>query len=201
MLVHTDRGTYLLLGCPALACAPSASWWTHSTTCSAAYPRSSRALPAKESSDSVSNLMGARLSVTSPLAFGLQGIRPGPDSCDHGLRTSPRALIGLAPPRTHKDRVLGNDLHRSGPPGWSGAATCGSQTPMGLSTRTGLGGLDLPSLREGVRCRHVPPRRRQLDQPYHVPVAKGLPWDAGPTTALNAGRWAAHAQDRAWPAH
>jgi hypothetical protein len=57
---------------------------------------------------------------------------------------------------------------------------------MVLSTRTGLGGPDLPFPREGVRCHHVPPRRRQLGQPCHVPVAEGLPWDASPTTALNA---------------
>jgi hypothetical protein len=60
---------------------------------------------------------------------------------------------------------------------------------MGLSARTGLGGPDLPFPREGVRCCHVPPRWRQLGQPCHVPVAEGLPRDAGPTITLNAGRW------------
>jgi hypothetical protein len=72
---------------------------------------------------------------------------------------------------------------------------------MGLSIRTGLGGPDLPFPREGVRCRHVPPRRRLQGQPYHVPVAEGSLWDTSPTTALNTGRWAVCAQDRAWPAH
>jgi hypothetical protein len=64
---------------------------------------------------------------------------------------------------------------------------------MGLSTRTGLGGPDLPFPREGVQYRHVPPRRRQPGQPCHVPMAEGLLWDASPTTALNAGRWVARA--------
>jgi hypothetical protein len=79
--------------------------------------------------------------------------------------------------------VLWNGLHRPGPPRGSGAATCVSQTPLGLSIRTGLGGLNLPFPREGVRCRHVPPQAAK-----GTPRARGrgLPWGASPTTALNA---------------
>jgi hypothetical protein len=58
---------------------------------------------------SVSSPRGTRLSVTSHLAFGQQGIRPGPDSWGHGLRTSPHALAGPAPPRARMDKVLRNN--------------------------------------------------------------------------------------------
>jgi hypothetical protein len=44
------------------------------------------------------------------------------------------------------------------PAGGSGAATHGSQTPVGLSIRTSLGGPDLLFPQEGVRCHHVPPQ-------------------------------------------
>jgi hypothetical protein len=44
------------------------------------------------------------------------------------------------------------------PQGGSDAATRGSQTPVGLSIWTGLGGPDLLFPREGVRCRHVLPQ-------------------------------------------
>jgi hypothetical protein len=46
-------------------------------------------------------------------------------------------------------KVLGNGLRGPGPSGGSGAATCGSQTPMGLCTWADLGGPDLPSPRGG----------------------------------------------------
>jgi hypothetical protein len=51
----------------------------------------------------------------------------------------PRTHIGPAPPRAREDRVLGSGLYRAGTPRGSGAATCGGQTPLGLSIRTGLG--------------------------------------------------------------
>jgi hypothetical protein len=38
--------------------------------------------------------------------------------------------------------MLGNGLHRPGPPRGSGAATC--LTPLGLPIRSGLGGPELP---------------------------------------------------------
>jgi hypothetical protein len=67
-----------------------------------------------------------------------------------------------------ENRVLRNGLHGPGPPRGSVASTCGSQTPMGLCTWAGLGGPDLPSLGEEVRCCHVPLRMRQLGQLCHV---------------------------------
>jgi hypothetical protein len=108
----------------------------------------------------------------------------------------PRAHIGPAPPRAHEDRVLVNGLHRPGPPTGTGAAACGSQTPLGLSIRAGLGGPDLPFPGKGsgaTTCCLKLPRRRLQGQPCHVPVAEGLLWSASPATALNTGRWAARA--------
>jgi hypothetical protein len=83
--------------------------------------------------------MDTRLSVTSPLSSGRWDVRPGPDSWDCGLRTSPRAHIGPAPPRAHENKVLGDGLHSPGPLRGSGAATCGSQAPMGQSLQLASG--------------------------------------------------------------
>jgi hypothetical protein len=86
----------------------------------------------------------------------------------------PGAHIGPAPPRAYEDRVFRNGLHRPGPPRGSGAATCGSQTPLGLSIRTGLGGPDLPFLQEGVRCHHVSPQAaREAAARPTLPHARG----------------------------
>jgi hypothetical protein len=57
--------------------------------------------------------------------------------------------------RAHEDRVLEWPSQARTPQG-SGAATCGSQTPLGLSIWTGLGDPDLSFPREGVRCRDMP---------------------------------------------
>jgi hypothetical protein len=119
---------------------------------------SPRALSVSKSSDRVSNLMGAKLSVTTPLLFGRRGVRSGLDSWDHGLRTSSRALISPAPPRTHKARVLESNLHWPGPPMGSGAATCGSQIPWACPSGLASGVQTSLSPGKGVRCRHVPPR-------------------------------------------
>jgi hypothetical protein len=44
---------------------------------------------ARQGDDSLSALIGTRLSVTSPLSSGRRDVRPGPNSWDRGLRTSP----------------------------------------------------------------------------------------------------------------
>jgi hypothetical protein len=75
--------------------------------------------------------------------------------------------------------VLWNGLHGPGPSRGSGAATYESQTPLGLSIRTGLGTRTSLSPGKGsgaATCRLKLPRGR------HVPAAEGLPWGASPTT-------------------
>jgi hypothetical protein len=144
--------------------------------------------------------MDTRLSVTSPLSSGRRDIRLGSDSWDCGLRTSPRVHIGPAPPRAHQDKVLGDGLHRPGPPRGSGADMCESQTPMGLSLQLASGARTPLFLRDRVRRRHVPLRWQLQGRLCHVPLAEGPPRDASPTTALNAGRWAGCARVKAWSA-
>jgi hypothetical protein len=145
-------------------------------------------------------MMDMRLSVTSPLSSRRWDVRSGPNSWDRGLQTSAQAHIGLAPLRAHEDKVLRDGLHRPGPYRGSGAATCGSQTPMGLSLQLASGARTPLFLRDGVRRRHVLPRWQLQGRPCHVPMAEGPPRDASPTTALNAGRWAGCAQVKAWSA-
>jgi hypothetical protein len=57
------------------------------------------------------------------------------------------------------------------PPGGSGAATCGGQTPAGLSTQTGLGGPDLP-LPPG-RGPVLPPAAKEATTGPTLPRARG----------------------------
>jgi hypothetical protein len=86
-------------------------------------------------------------------------MRPGPDSWYYGLRTLPELWEVRSPCAPRRAGRLSGCPRGPGLPRGSEAATCDDRTITGQTPSTGLGGPGLPFPREGVRCRHVPPRR------------------------------------------
>jgi hypothetical protein len=135
----------------------------------------------------------------TPLSSGRWGVRSGPGSWDRGLRTFPLSSYRSGTPHMPmRARHLGMASAGPDPPGGPAPPRVGA-SPLWACLSSWPRGPGPPYfLREGVRCRHVPPRWRLLDRPCHVPVAESPLRDVGPTTALNADRWAARTQVKAW---
>jgi hypothetical protein len=83
----------------------------------------------------------------------------GPDNWGHSPRTSPHVVAGPVPPRARKDEVLRNSYHGPRPP-WDGLG------PPRVEAEP-PGGLSAWASQEGW-CRHVPLRKRPLNQHRHV---------------------------------